>query len=153
MLMVAAIGAYAGHWYFEPLMKFICVGAFPKFVWYSTDAAKLARLSFTVASGLALACVPLGTLLAQRFARRSRYDRVVGKTLLLGVIGFGVAAFYYRYQMTQLGASTSEFLQILSDSKRQLILNPLTKIALASGASALAYGLLKGTLDYSASGK
>ncbi len=153
LLMAAGAGAAAGYHYFLPLMKFVCVGVFPTFVGVHAGAAKLARWSFTVGAGLALACVPLATLCAQRFAKRSRYDRAVGKALLMGVVGFFAAMIYYRYEMTAFGSSTSELYLLLTDSKKHLIFNPLTKIALLSGGCSLGYGVLKGMIDYSPSGR
>ncbi|MEW6303149.1 MAG: hypothetical protein AB1705_06750 [Verrucomicrobiota bacterium] len=152
-LVAAAGGAVGGYHLYAPLLKLVVVGAFPYFLKLSSDGAKLAQTSFCVAFALALVSVVLGGLFALRGAKKGRYQLVLFKALLAGATGFAGAVLYYRYQMDVFGARMGEVFDFMRDSRLTLALNPLTRIALISAASALGYGFLKGTLGYTASGK
>lgn len=144
LMVLAGVGtAAAGYHWFLPLMKFICVGAFPQFVRFHSGAEQLARDSFATAAGLAGASVPLAALVGLGFARKGRYGKLFGPALLMALLAFVAVLLVYRHEMQAFGSTTGELFGIFQDSRRSLALNPLTRAALIAAVASLGYGVFE----------
>ncbi|MBC8002149.1 MAG: hypothetical protein H7X97_06135 [Opitutaceae bacterium] len=134
-------GALAGYFGFEPLLRRVCVGVFPQVLTLSTDALRLARVSFTLSTALLGLTLPVAVMLARSASRKSPAAAHAARAITVGSLCFVLAGLHYRHEMNKGWAYTREIFGIWGDAWMSMAMNPLTRMGLIAAVGVLAYGI------------
>ena len=124
-------GFLIGRFWFVPLLELVFPAFVKKLGALSAGEVAAAAGSFSVAFCFLGALFPLSALATERFAEQAKYSHALGKSLLMGLLGVGLALFYQYLHLASLDRLAVQMPELFGPTgipPASLAGNPLTKI-------------------------